>query len=72
MTPEMAEKLCRMNGGLRSFRCSAKTAEGVDAIFEALVQAIYANKRIMERFVSGPKPLDDVPLQPTKPKSECC
>ncbi|ELP91388.1 GTP-binding protein YPTM2, putative [Entamoeba invadens IP1] len=72
VTAEMSEKYCRLSGGLRSMRCSAKTGENIDQIFETLVEAIYNNKIIMERLVATPKPLDNASLQPTQKKEGCC
>ena len=69
---EMAEKFCRSNGGLRSLRCSAKTGDGVNEIFEILVDSIYKNKEIMERLVATPKAMTDASLQPTEPQKSCC
>ncbi|BFU22644.1 Rab family GTPase [Entamoeba histolytica HM-1:IMSS-B] len=72
VTSEIAEKFCRLSGGLRSMRCSAKTGENVESIFNVLVDSISKNKNIMERLISVPKLLDDASLQPTQKKQSCC
>ena len=74
VTADMAEKFCRLSGNLRSLRCSAKTGENIDTLFEVIVDAIFKNKNIMDRLVATPKPLDEANLTPTQPeeKSSCC
>ncbi|KAL7720112.1 GTP-binding protein YPTM2 [Entamoeba marina] len=69
---EMAEKFCRLNGSLRSKRCSAKTGENINELFEVLVDSIYHNKKLMERLSSVPKSLDNASLEPTQTPTKCC
>ncbi|ELP87449.1 Rho GTPase, putative [Entamoeba invadens IP1] len=46
VTVEQGEAMAREQG-FQHMRCSAKTGEGVNEIFEALAKGIYGNKEIM-------------------------
>ncbi|KAL7718391.1 Sphingomyelin phosphodiesterase [Entamoeba marina] len=67
ITNEMAEEAAKKTGYLQ-MRCSAKTGDGINQIFETLAKGIYNNKEIMANL---PKKSGITVVDPKK-SGPCC